>query len=249
MLFSPVLVLHISAGAVALLWGAAAVFFRKGSRRHRSAGNVFFVSMLCMSAAGAYIAVTKSQMSNVFGAILTFYLVTTAWLTARRPDGKTNSFDWVALLFALAVGVAIVTYGIAAANGRTPKDGVPAGMYFFLGSVALLSAAGDVRMLLHGGVFGRQRIGRHLWRMLFGLFIASGSFFLGPANRPLRLLASVGLRQQLFASLLRPPVLFLLTVLPLIMMIFWLFRVRFTSAYKLRENDRESYSLSPLRSA
>jgi hypothetical protein len=66
--------------------------------------------------------------------------------------------------------------------------------------------------------------------MCFALFIATGSFFLGPANRPLRLLSSVGLKQQLFPALLRPPVLLLLAILPLLLMIFWLLRVRFTKA-------------------
>jgi hypothetical protein len=65
-------------------------------------------------------------------------------------------------------------------------------MTFFMGSVMLLAGAGDVRMLVRGGVFGAKRIARHLWRMCFGLFIAAGSFFLGPSNRPLRLLSAVG---------------------------------------------------------
>jgi len=34
-------------------------------------------------------------------------------------------------------------------------------------------------MLVRGGVSGRQRVVRHLWRMCFGLFIATGSFFIG----------------------------------------------------------------------
>ena len=93
-----------------------------------------------------------------------------------------------------------------------------AGMYFFLGSVALLSAAGDVRMLWHGGVSGAQRIARHLWRMCFALFIASSSLFLA--------------RPQLFPALLRKTgIVFLLGVLPLILMIFWLVRVLFTNAF------------------
>ena len=54
-------------------------------------------------------------------------------------------------------------------------------MTLFLGSVAVLAAAGDVRMLVRGGVFGAQRVARHLWRMCFGLFIATGSF-LGTAT-------------------------------------------------------------------
>jgi hypothetical protein len=50
-------------------------------------------------------------------------------------------------------------------------------MTFFIGSVMLLAAAGDVRMLVHGGVLGAKRTARHIWRLCFGLFIAAGSFF------------------------------------------------------------------------
>jgi uncharacterized membrane protein len=218
MSFSPILLSHICAGTSGLLSGAVAISFRKGSRRHRVAGNVFVISMLSLSSSGAFLAFMKSQMNNVFGGVLTFYLVATAWVTARRRDGETGIVDWVALLVALALGAVIVTYGLEAANNQTGlKDGIPAGMYFFLGSVALLSAAGDVRMLLRGGVFGAQRIARHLWRMCYALFIASGSLFLG--------------QQQVFPAFLRRTnVLFVPAVLPLILMIFWLVRVRFTNA-------------------
>ena len=40
-------------------------------------------------------------------------------------------------------------------------------------------AAGDVRMIAHGGVSGAKRIVRHLWRMSIAFFIAAASFFLG----------------------------------------------------------------------
>jgi len=216
----PILVIHICAGLAGLLSGAAAVSFRKGSHRHRLAGNVFFISMLSMAVAATYLAFMKGQIDNVIGGVLTFYLVTTGWVTARRREGRTSIFDWGALLFALAVGISIMTYGAKVANGSLKgQAGVPIGMYFFLGSVALLSAAGDVRMLVRGGIFGRQRLVRHLWRMCFGLFIATGSFFLG--------------QQQVFPAFLRKTnVLFIPAVLPLILMIFWLFRVRLTNTYK-----------------
>jgi hypothetical protein len=42
----PLLALHISAGSIGLLSGAAAVSFRKISDRYRAAGNVFVVSLL-----------------------------------------------------------------------------------------------------------------------------------------------------------------------------------------------------------
>ena len=101
-----------------------------------------------------------------------------------------------------------------------------------MGSVCLLAAAGGVRMLVSGGVLGTKRIARHLWRMCFGLFIAAGSFFLGPSNRPLRLLSAVGLGLRLPQAVFSTGLYLVLTILPLLLLIFWLVRVRFTSAYK-----------------
>ena len=245
MSFSPILIVHISGGMSALLSGAAAMVFRKGSGRHRLAGKIFVISMLSMAAAAVYLAFMKHDMGNVFGGVTTFYLVTTAWLTARRRNEETSIFDWGALLVALTMGAIIVSYGVQKVTGHAGlKDGVPAGMNFFLGSVILLAAGGDVRMLVRG-VSGTQRLARHLWRMCFALFIASGSFFLGPANRPLRLLRTVGLRQQLFAAILRNEVLLLLAILPLILMIFWLVRVRFTNDY-IRKNRAGSNAMGAL---
>jgi hypothetical protein len=68
--------------------------------------------------------------------------------------------------------------------------------------------------------------------MCFGLFIAAGSFFLGPSNRPLRLLSAVGLGQHLSPALFGPTLYVFLSVLPLILLIFWVFRVWFSGAYR-----------------
>ena len=153
--------------------------FRKGSRPHRVVGNVFFISMLSMAAAGASMAFMKSQMNNVFGGILTFYLVATAWVTARRREREIGIFDWGTLMVALAMGAGIISYVFKAANTPTgTKGGVPTVMYFFLGSVALIAAAGDLRMIRRGTLSGASRIARHLWRMCFGLFIATVSIFI-----------------------------------------------------------------------
>jgi hypothetical protein len=232
MSYSPILVVHLSAGTLGLLSGTAAMSFRKGSRRHILAGRVFVASMLTMAVGAVYLAITKHQPNNIRGGILTFYLIGTAWLTARRRDGETSRFDWVVLLIPLALGILTWMNGInVVRSGEDSQDGVPVGMIFFMGSVMLLAAAGDVRMLLRGGVFGVKRIARHLWRMCFGLFIAAGSFFLGPSNRPLRLLSAVGIGQHLPSALFSTTLYLILTILPLILLIFWLVRVRFANAY------------------
>lgn len=234
---SPILAIHICGGTLGLVSGAAALAFRKGSRRHKLAGKLFIASMLTMAVGATWLAIQKHESGNIGGGILTFYMVLTAWLTVRRAKGSISKSDWFVLLIPLALGLLTWFSGLEKLRiAGPPKDGVPAGMNFFLGSIMLLAAAGDVRMLLRGGVTGTTRIARHLWRMCFGLFIATGSFFLGPANRPLRLLSSVGLRQHFFKAVLRQEVLLFMAVLPLLFLIFWLVRVRFgkSSRYQVR---------------
>ena len=232
MSYSPTLIVHICGGTLGLLSGTAAMTFRKGSPRHVLAGKVFVASMLTMAVFAVYLAIVRHQPSNIGGGIFTFYLIGTAWLTARRRDGETSRFDWVMLLIPLALGTLTWMTGIQIVrNGASSQDGVPVGMTFFTGSVMLLAAAGDVRMLLRGGVAGTKRIARHLWRMCFGLFIAAGSFFLGPSNRPLRLLSTVGVGKYLPTALFSTTLYLILTLLPLILLIFWLIRVRFRNAY------------------
>lgn len=217
---TPLLALHIAGGTLGMLSGFAAMFLRKGSRRHSIAGDVFVVSMLIMSTCGTVLAVMKSQPGNVLGGTFTFYLVSTAWLTARRREAVTNIFDWAGLLLVATVAVFELTYGMQATLSPTGlKYDYPPGPYFFIGSFTLLAATGDIRMLLRGGICGADRIARHLWRMCFAQFIAAGSIFLA--------------RQQLFPVILRRAgVLYLLSFLPLIVLLVWLLRVRFASEFK-----------------
>jgi hypothetical protein len=217
---SSILFLHIVAGTLGMLSGFVAVFLRKGSRRHALAGTVFGIAMLSLGASGTYMAILKHQPGNILGGMLTFYLVATAWITARRKKEETGIFDWSALLVVFALAAVEVTFGVEAAMSPTGlKYDYPPWPYFIFGLVAVLAKVGDVRMLVRGGISGTQRLARHLWRMCFALFIAAASIFLA--------------RQQLFPAIFRKTgVLILLSFLPLLLMIFWLVRVRFAKAYR-----------------
>ncbi len=133
MSYSPILIFHICAGTVGLLSGTAAMIFRKGSPRHVLAGKIFVASMLTMAVAAVYLAIVRHQPSNIGGGILTFYLIGTAWLTARRRDGETSRLDWVALLIPLSIGVFTWMSGVKVVrSGPSSQDGVPVGMNFFM---------------------------------------------------------------------------------------------------------------------
>jgi uncharacterized membrane protein len=209
---------HIAAGTSGVLSGALALVFRKGSRGHRAAGLVFAVSMLAMSASGAYAAsFVRPSRLNVIAGLLTFYLVATGWSAVRRPPGRPDRWDVAGLLLALAVGTTGLAFASGAAGRGSTSTAVACAIF---GSVALLFAVFDVRMLARGGVSGAQRIGRHLWRMGLALWIAVASLFLGQAR-----VFPAGLRD---AHVLPVPVLVVAAVV-----VFWLCRVLFTGAHSV----------------
>ncbi|HEX2190211.1 MAG TPA: hypothetical protein VHG51_14990 [Longimicrobiaceae bacterium] len=207
------LLVHVVGGTIGIVSGFVALYALKGGRLHQGSGMVFVWSMLALAGTGAVMAAVKAERLNLVMGVLTLYLVTTALLTVRR---RVQGFHWGdvgAMLVALAVGVYEVGLGFQALNSPGGTiDGVPAAAAFSFGAVALLAALGDARMLAHG-IRGARRIARHLWRMCFSLFIASGSFFLGQADvipEPVRIL----------------PLLAIPAFLPLLVMVYWLWRVR-----------------------
>jgi hypothetical protein len=216
MSISPILALHIAGGTVGVLSGGATLCFRKGSRLHRHAGIVFVAAMLTMASCALYLAVVKFQIPNILGGALTLYLVTTAWLTVRRKQQAPGLFDWGALLYVLAIAASQIVLGtqaVMSASGK--KYGYRPGLYFVFGALALLSATGDIRKLLGPGLSATQRLARHLWRMCFALFVATGSLFIA--------------RPHLFPVFMRKSgMLMALGFAPLAFMIFWLVRIRFT---------------------
>jgi uncharacterized membrane protein len=225
MTYSPILIAHIAGGMIAVLAGSMALVVRKGGRVHRRSGDVFVISMLIMAAGGAYIAFTKSQNFNVFAGTLTFYLVSTATLTVMRKPNKAGRAELVFLLIALAAGITSLTFAV-----RAQSRGHAIG-YTIFALIALLSSAGDIRMLLRGGLDGAQRLVRHIWRMCFALFVAAGSFFLGTAGDPV--MRRSGLRATLFTPAIRKTHLPQVPVIIIVVIsLFWLFRVLFSNAYK-----------------
>jgi uncharacterized membrane protein len=209
MIRSPLLIVHIGSALVALLSGWSAMFFRKGSRHHGAAGKVFFFPMLSMCASAVALAVMKQQAGNIVAGILTAYLVGTAWLTAKRREGETGRLELWSMLVAFVVGVTTWTLAWQVSHRATsPKDGVPAAVYLVFGSIALLSAAGDARMLMRGGVFGGARLARHLWRMCTALLIATLSALAG--NRTQIVPEAIRKAQMLHVPILNLPLLVLL---------------------------------------
>jgi uncharacterized membrane protein len=224
-----VIILHVFAGTIALLSGVVALGCRKGERVHRMAGTVFFVSMLVMAVLADYLAVAlPDQLPNLFIGTFAIYLVTTAWMTARRKRRAIGLPEKIALgvSVCLCAPFAVLSFQLAVGlqpflKSTVPLVGAVRIAIFVITFMLLMAAIGDFRMVVAGGVSGARCIGRHLWRMCLGLTFAAGSAFTNGLPR-------------LLPPTVHIPLLFLFVpqLALLALMIFWIIRVRFTGWYK-----------------
>ena len=205
--------IHIAAGSVGLVAGSIALFTLKGGYRHRRSGVVFVVAMVVMAGMAAAISLWPPiNPGNVLQALLACYLTLSALLAVQSQDATRRRAGIGLMLVGFGIAASHATLGVLALS-RGAIGGYTPPMSFIFGSIALGAAIGDARMLRAGELRGPKRIARHLWRMCFALFIASGSFFLGQADE--------------FPAWLRIwPLLTVLALFPLAAMIYWLWRVR-----------------------
>lgn len=209
------MMVHVAAGIAALGSGTLAVTVRKGGAVHALTGTWFFASMLVLGATASLLEPLRDPPGSPIGGLIVCYFVATAWLAARRRSGIPSRFEKIACAAILAIALAVIGKGIQMAMSGVPPSAPPGpGALLMLGGFCLAAGLGDLRFILRGNLTPKQRIARHLWRMLFALFIATGSFFLG--------------QQQVLPQAMRgSPVLLVLAFAPFLLMLFWLVRVRF----------------------
>ena len=204
---------HIASGIVAVIAGFVAVAVRKGGATHARVGSWFFAAMVTLGISASILEPfrTPTPGSPLVG-VFVCYFVLTSWMTARRGDGRTGRFELVAGLIALAFAAATMWGGFN--QSSTPVGNGPV---YVAAGLSALAGLSDIRAYLRRRLTPAQRIARHLWRMCFAFFIATGSFFLG--------------RQDVLPESVRgSPILFVLAFAPFAVMLFWLIRIRFTKA-------------------
>ena len=214
--------IHIAAGGLAIVFGYAALFVKKGGTLHRRSGMLFVYAMLVMGITASILEFLKSAAAtNVVAALMAVYFVGTALTTVRPPSRWTRAINAAALTVAIGLALLSIVGGVKGIN--TPglsSGGVPfrtiGMMSFILATVLTLAAAGDVRIMRSGMPRGGPRLARHLWRMCFAMFIAAGSFF--------------SIRERVARILPEPFTTGPMRALPILVlfgaMFYWLWRVR-----------------------
>jgi hypothetical protein len=202
--------IHVAAGGLALVVGALALFVKKGGTIHRRSGLLFVYASLVMG-------ISAAILGNVGGGLMTVYFVVTALTTVRPVSPWTRGINVAALIVVIGLALLDILGGVKAFNspGRS-LNGVPFLMLFFIATIMILAAIGDVRVMRSGVLHGGPRLARHLWRMCFALFIAAGSFF--------------SIRERVAKILPEPLTTAPMRMLPILLifsaMFYWMWRVR-----------------------
>jgi hypothetical protein len=173
--------------------------------------------MFAAYAIGAGVApfLDTGQRPNFVAGIMALYLLISGAMAARRRDARAGAPEVIGLIVALSITVAgVIFMRMGAASPSGTVDGSPPQAFFLFTIAGAFAAAGELHVLVRKQLSNVSRIARHLWRMCFSLFIASGSFFLG--------------QQQVFPEALQDSaLLYIVALSPLPVMLFWLGKVRF----------------------
>lgn len=215
--------IHVIAGTLSIFGGALAMVAPKGRPTHRLAGRVFVAAMLVMTISAILRAAQHYEVEalNFWMGLITLYLVTTGWRTARLRRPSMGALDRLMPLSALAIGGGLLTVAVS--------GDAFAGPAYVFSVVAVLAALGDWRWFRLATQPANARIVRHLWRIGLALFIAVGSLFLGQPQVFPQEVRSAGV-------LMLPPLLVLLSLA------YWVTRYRFFGKTAGRRTERTAAS-------
>jgi hypothetical protein len=110
------LIIHVSAGMIALLSGAGAIFLRNKVKIHKKFGIVYFYCMTVVFITAVYISVYKENVFLFCVAFFTYYSCLTAYralkLKRLHIDQKPTKLDWIIEGFFGFMHVSFVLFAI-----------------------------------------------------------------------------------------------------------------------------------------
>ncbi|MFL0796791.1 MAG: hypothetical protein K6L73_04805 [Cellvibrionaceae bacterium] len=161
-------------------------------------------------------------------AILCMYLLVTSWLTVSRPVGIVSKLDVCLTGVISIISVGLFIYAYCVKHAMIDGFGVPASIFFIFSGLAGLCAVLDIHMIVRKGVWGRQRIIRHLWRMLMALFLA---------------MMAVAAQKNVYPQwMIESKVMVLPLFFILVLLVFWVFRVAATDWWERVSKDSTPFT-------
>ena len=169
--------------------------------------------MFLLGASTTVLGYTSGKMDDLVSGFLVLYVVSTAWMTVKRRPQHIGTFEYIAF----AIVALALMYDLYALYGSlsTHKG---ATNNLIVGAIVLsLTSVGDLRNIRKRGLSGRPLLVRHLWRMCFGVLVAAGPIFIARIHIFPAFIKDTSAKFAVFA----------LPFVPLLLILYWMPRVRF----------------------
>ncbi len=173
-LFNILLIIHITFGGTGLVFGSFVMFMKKGDKRRKLLGNIYFYSMLGAGLFAVALSYLHPNRFLLIVAVFTIYMI----LTGKRYLKKKKvsdviALDWFLTLTMLVFGIAFIALG---------TNGIIQNSYFGIvlivfGGLSLLFVYQDYRNFKGRSSIKNFWLTTHLQRMV-GSYIAALTAFI-----------------------------------------------------------------------
>lgn len=166
-LYKLLLLLHIAAGAIALISGIFASSIKQFNwphHWHKLFGLAFFFSMAVIFLTALPMSLIKPNMFLLFISIFSIYFAYTGWRYAKNSSGHAEKEDWLAVVIMSICCIGMGAYG---ATMLLNHDNNGITLLVFAG-IGIANAARNGYCLYTNQLVGSRRIALHATMMLAG---------------------------------------------------------------------------------
>jgi hypothetical protein len=171
-IFDILLIIHITAGSLALLSAFAAMACAKGGQGHKLAGKFFIISMTIVFATAIPLSLLIKSLFLFLIALFSYYLAFTGWRYAKNRTGVTARIDWIASSIMLLIAITMAIHGIQQYIQQNSL-GIVLIVFGIAGSRTALI---DIYGYKNKTAIGKTRIAKHLRGMLGATIAALTAF-------------------------------------------------------------------------
>lgn len=178
-IFKILLITHIACGGASLILGLIQLIIKKGDKRHKLIGNIYFFVMLT----AALVALPMSYLHPnyflfIIGVFTSYMLLTGKRYLKKKTNSEIRFIDWALTFLMLFFGIAFFGFGvynIVEAN----YFGI---VLLVFGSISILFVIQDFKNFKGKSKIKNYGLTTHLQRMI-GSYIASATAFLVVNNK------------------------------------------------------------------
>lgn len=173
-----IVIIHITAGIGALIFGALAFGLRKRTPKHKPMGRIYFYCMTVIFVTGIFLSIARATLFFFFIAIFTYYTTLIAFRALRLKNihagQKYLKLDWAIQIIAGLTFIGLTGFGILMyVQQHSSMALVP----FLFGFFGMLGVYQNVKRMFQGPKETNYWLKIHIGNMI-GSYIGAITAFL-----------------------------------------------------------------------